>query len=246
MTNTYNIWTASAIPGTITDNDPNAVELGVKFRADINGNITGIRFYKGPSNTGTHVGSLWSSTGTLLAQATFTGETPSGWQQVTFATPVPVTAGMTYIASYHTNVGLYSGDINYFASSGVDNPPLHALQNGIDGGNGVYTYSASPIFPTSTYLSSNYWVDIIFTSAINPSGAMNIMTGSMVIKTGTLYTDVVHNLNIANKVLPIPLSAISAAAQCYITNISYNGFRLNIRNSQTLDCPFDYEIIQVI
>src|SRR5438046_7558779 len=53
------------------------VELGVTFRADSNGYITGIRFYKSTGNTGTHVGNLWSSGGTLLASATFTGE--SAW-----------------------------------------------------------------------------------------------------------------------------------------------------------------------
>jgi hypothetical protein len=75
---------------------------------------------------------------------------------------------------------------------------------------------------------------------------MNITTGSTVIRTGTLYTDVVHNLNIANKVFPIPLSIKGAAAQCYISNNTNNGFRLNIRNTQTSDCPFDYVIIQTI
>ena len=29
--------------------------------------MTGIRFYKSAANTGTHIGSLWTSTGTLLA-----------------------------------------------------------------------------------------------------------------------------------------------------------------------------------
>jgi len=47
----------------------------VSFKSDVNGYITGIRFYKGVNNTGTHLGHLWSSAGTLLASATFTGET---------------------------------------------------------------------------------------------------------------------------------------------------------------------------
>ncbi len=59
------------------------VELGVKFRADQDGFVTGIRFYKGSGNTGTHTGSLWSSSGTRLATVTFTGETGTGWQQAT-------------------------------------------------------------------------------------------------------------------------------------------------------------------
>src|SRR4051794_15617474 len=102
------IWSSSATPATVTDSDRNAVELGVKFTADTDGVISGIRFYKGPKNTGTHTGSLWSSTGTRLATATFTKETASGWQQVSFASPVAVKAGTTYVASYHTSVGYYS------------------------------------------------------------------------------------------------------------------------------------------
>ena len=31
----------------------------MKFTADYNGTITGIRFYKAAANTGTHIGSLW-------------------------------------------------------------------------------------------------------------------------------------------------------------------------------------------
>ena len=67
----------------------------MKFRTSQAGKITGIRFYKGPGNTGTHVGSLWSRTGTKLAAVTFAGETASGWQQATFSAPVTVTANTT-------------------------------------------------------------------------------------------------------------------------------------------------------
>ncbi len=159
----YSIWSSSTVPGTVTDPDTSAVELGVKFRSDINGRITGIRFYKGPNNTGTHVGSIWTKTGTLLGKVTFSNETASGWQQANFATPIVINANTTYIASYHTNVGHYSVDDNYFATSGIDNPPLHALKNGVDGGNGIYIYNANSAFPNMTYLSSNYWVDLVFT-----------------------------------------------------------------------------------
>jgi Domain of unknown function (DUF4082) len=157
------IWSGSVTPGTVTDPDTAAVELGVKFRADTSGFITGLRFYKGPGNTGTHVGHLWTATGTLLATATFTGETASGWQQVSLSSPVAVSANTTYVASYYAPVGRYSVDDNYFATSGVDNPPLHALANGVAGGNGVYRYGASG-FPTSTFAASNYWVDVVYTT----------------------------------------------------------------------------------
>jgi len=135
--------------------------MGVKFRSDNNGTITGLRFYKGAGNTGTHVGSLWSSTGTLLAQATFTNETATGWQQVSFATPVAITANTTYVASYHAPVGRYAADQNGLASN-VDNVPLHALSSGSSGGNGVYIYGATNAFPTNSFNASNYWMDVVF------------------------------------------------------------------------------------
>jgi hypothetical protein len=168
-TNTTNItiWPSTATPASIATNDSNAVELGVKFRSDIAGYITSVRFYKGTGNTGTHVGSLWSSTGQLLAQATFTGETASGWQQVNFSMPVQIAANTVYVASYHTNTGNYGTSGGYFATSGYDNAPLHALQDGVSGGDGVYLYGTGG-FPTQTYGSTNYWVDVVFSTTVPP------------------------------------------------------------------------------
>jgi len=155
------IFSASAAPSTFATSDGSAVELGVKFRADVAGTVTGVRFYKGATTTGTHTGTLWSSTGTMLATATFTGETASGWQQVTFSIPVAITANTVYVVSYHTNVGNYAYTHNTFATVGVDNGVLHALRAGVSGGNGVFRYG-SRAFPTSSFSSSNYWVDIVF------------------------------------------------------------------------------------
>jgi O-glycosyl hydrolase len=156
------IWPSTIVPGTADSGPDSAVELGVKFKSDVAGRITGIRFYKATANTGTHVSNLWSSAGTKLATATFSGETASGWQQVSFATPVAITSNTVYVASYHCTVGHYSEDDNYFASKGVDNPPLHALANGVSGGNGVYAYGTSSAFPNSTWNAANYWVDVVF------------------------------------------------------------------------------------
>jgi PKD repeat protein len=157
------IWPANPVPGVIAAADL-PVELGVKFRSDVAGYIRGIRFYKDPRNTGTHIGSLWSTGGTRMAQATFTGETASGWQQVNFATPVAIAANTTYIASYFCPVGFYAISLNAFATQGVDNPPLHALASGVSGPNGVFTYNATSTFPASSYADSNYWVDVVFST----------------------------------------------------------------------------------
>ena len=179
------IWGPTAVPANPADPDTAAVELGVKFTSDVNGLITGIRFYKSTTNTGTHTGTLWSSVGDLLATATFTGETASGWQQVSFATPVAISANTVYVASYHTNTGHYAGDNGYFAAAGVDNPPLHALRDGVSGGNGVYAYGASS-FPANTYQSSNYWVDVVFSAAPLPTATATATPSATATATATL------------------------------------------------------------
>ena len=158
------IWSDAAVPAVASANDSAAVELGLKFRADQAGSITGVRFYKGAGNTGTHVGSLWTTSGTRLASATFSGESASGWQNVNFATPVSVSAGTTYVVSYHAPKGNYAVTGGQFATAGVDNAPLHALASGVDGLNGVFKYGASGTFPTDSFNSANYWVDVVFST----------------------------------------------------------------------------------
>jgi uncharacterized protein (TIGR03437 family) len=145
--------------------------LGFRFRSDVNGFVTAVRFYKSAANTGTHIGNLWSDTGALLASATFTGESTSGWQQVNFSAPVAVAAGTTYVASYYTPAGHYSFTGNFFTPNGIDTPPLHALADGMAGSSGVFVYGGSSKFPSGTYQSANYWVDIVFTTVAPPPPA---------------------------------------------------------------------------
>ncbi|BBH67979.1 hypothetical protein ACTI_46640 [Actinoplanes sp. OR16] len=160
------IWPATATPAVASDPDANAVELGVKFRSDTAGYVTGIRFHKGSANTGTHVGNLWDEGGANLGSVVFTGETASGWQTATFTTPVTITANTTYVASYYAPNGHYSLDSGGFATAGVDNAPLRALRDGEDGGNGVYRYGTGGGFPANTYESANYFVDVVFTTTV--------------------------------------------------------------------------------
>jgi hypothetical protein len=167
-----------ATPTTVDSGDTTGVELGVKFTADYSGSITGIRFYKASTNTGTHVGSLWTTAGTRLAQVTFSGESASGWQTATFASPVSVTAGTTYVASYFAPAGHYSATSNGLASA-VDNPPLHALASSTSA-NGVYAYGNASTFPSSSYSASNYYVDVMyaFPQPGQPTGVTASVAGS--------------------------------------------------------------------
>ena len=101
------LFTPAEVPDIATEtnlNDAVALEMGLRFKTDIDGFIHGIRFFKSSLDVGaTHTATLWDNTGTtILAQADFVGETASGWQELIFSVPVAVTAGTVYVASYYS------------------------------------------------------------------------------------------------------------------------------------------------
>jgi hypothetical protein len=164
------LWNGGGTPGNANTSDAHSVEVGVRFQSAVSGWVTGVSFYKGTKNTGTHTGSLWSSSGVLLATGTFTGESASGWQTLTFSSPVAITANTPYLASYHAPVGYYASSAAYFTSA-ITSYPLSALASVAGAGNGLYTYEAgSTSPPSSTYNATNYWVDVNFTTTA-PSGS---------------------------------------------------------------------------
>ncbi|MCW2225810.1 VCBS repeat-containing protein [Bradyrhizobium japonicum] len=151
------VFPGSATPAVVNTTDASAVELGLQFSSSVAGTVTGVRFYKSSQDTGVHTGELWSSTGTLLATVTFSNETSSGWESANFSNPVTITPGQTYVVSYHTNVGHYSNTQEYFASP-IKSGPLTAVA-------GVFAYSTTSQLPTSTFDSTNFWVDVMFNPA---------------------------------------------------------------------------------
>ncbi|MBC7977665.1 MAG: DUF4082 domain-containing protein, partial [Myxococcales bacterium] len=234
-------WSASTTPTTPQHSDPNAVELGVKFTTSIDGFITGVRFYKATGNTGTHVGNLWSASGALLARATFSAETASGWQQVNFASPVPVNANTVYVASYYAPNGNYAADLNFFATSGVSNGPVNLLSNGAAGGNGVYNYSSTTTFPSSTFNATNYWVDLVFSatgttppdttpptvSSVSPAaGATGVATTTAVSAT---FSEAMNAATIGASTFELR----DAANVLVASNVSYDATTLTARLTPT-------------
>jgi len=165
--------TDTPVNPTILDSE---VEVGVKFKSDVDGFVTSIRFYKGGLNTGAHVGTLWTLGGTSLGTVTFTNESTSGWQQANFTTPIPITANTTYVASYHSFTG-YATTPQYFANGGVDSPPLHAQSSVVAGGNGVFRYGPSA-FPNQIgpdgFGATNYYVDVVFAQVVANADPLQI------------------------------------------------------------------------
>jgi len=154
---TRSVFADSVRPGTVTDPDRNPVELGVRFSAKKDITVTGVRFYKGPQNTGSHTGSLWSPGGIRIAKTTFTDETRSGWQTASFSQPVVVTAGSTYVVSYNAPHGHYSADRRGFRKSISDGTVTYPR------GAGVYSYVIGA-YPQRSYHDSNYYVDLVYRS----------------------------------------------------------------------------------
>jgi methionine-rich copper-binding protein CopC len=158
-TGPFSMWDNSAVPQMPYFAD-GSIEVGVKFQADYDGFITGVRFYKASQNNGTHIGSLYSTAGFSLAEATFTSESASGWQTVTFASPIAINANTTYIAAYHSDTG-YAADPSYFDRQ-FDSLYLHAVADAASGGNGLYRYTPTPLMPNSSFHATNYWVDVVY------------------------------------------------------------------------------------
>ena len=126
------------------------------------GYITGIRFYKGAGNTGTHVGYLWTSTGYA-----------AGHRHLHRRDGHRLAAGNLRHARGHRRQHRLRRLVlrarrrllrrqRLLRQLGGDSGPLTALSNTAGGGNGVYLYGTGGGFPTSSYNATNYWVDVVF------------------------------------------------------------------------------------
>ena len=128
--------------------------MGVRFQVVRAASLTGVRYYRDPLETGSHVGRVWSATGTLLATVTFTNETASGWQTATLNAPVALAANTTYVVSVNRN------DMFGFTPAGFAAQIASGPIRSVVGSNGVYGLTAGD-FPTFSYNSGNYYTDLV-------------------------------------------------------------------------------------
>jgi hypothetical protein len=134
---------------------PFTYELGVKIGVDAPVQLTAVRFYKDPLETGSHVAHIWAANGTLLATVAFSAESGSGWQQQALSTPLALQPGQTYVVSVSYNA--YFGLTGAGLASQITSGPLLSVA---DGANGVYATTAGQ-FPTSSWNNGNYYVDVV-------------------------------------------------------------------------------------
>ncbi|WPY95375.1 DUF4082 domain-containing protein [Limimaricola variabilis] len=153
----FSLWDTAAVQPQNAHGDQRAVEVGLRFTADVDGEIEGLRIYRGEGATGLEAINLWSAEGNLIATAN-AQETPSGgWQEVSFDAPVALEAGTTYVGSYFTASGDYAAQTGFFDGA-FDAGPIS-----VDKSAGVYSYGNGGNFPNQSYNASNYWVDVMFT-----------------------------------------------------------------------------------
>jgi hypothetical protein len=200
-----NFW-GNTVPFTTGFEDNNPYELGVKFKSSTSGFIKGIRFYRDPLSFGPFTATLWTSTGTALATGAF-NVSGSGWQEMQFASPVAITAGVTYVASYYSPNGRYAFDDARFATTPVTSTYGNLTapaSGGPDGSNGVFKTGASG-FPDQSVDDANYYVDVIFSVNSGPT-AFNLtsITDGTCLSTGAPLSTATVSYN------PLPSGTISS------------------------------------
>ncbi|MBC9734955.1 DUF4082 domain-containing protein [Nocardioides marmotae] len=145
-----------------------SIELGVKLRASQGGYVSAVRFYKPYPEGDSFTGRLYTAGGTVLGEGTATlpaGAT--GWQEIPLATPVSLTPGQTYLATYFSPTGRYAYTAGGLVGAPVTNGPITALQSGTEGPNGVYRYGGG--FPSAASPTpANYWADVVFNTGPLP------------------------------------------------------------------------------
>ena len=162
---------------------------------------------------------------------------------------MPIAANTVYVASYYAPNGGYAVDVNYFATAGYDNAPLHALEDGVSGGDGVYVYGSSGTFPTGSYQSDNYWVDVVLNTVTQapathfsvsaPTSAtagvpFNITVTALNASnsTATGYTGTVHFTSSDSQVAGLPANYTFTAADDGVH--TFTGLTLKTAGSQTV------------
>lgn len=125
-----------AVPATTETKDTADYELGMKFTPLKNGEITGLRYYRGSADAGdtdTRTLHLWNSKGQDLGSVTVTSAPGArGWQTATLSTPVKVTAQSQYVVSYGTTQN-YVETQKYFGSAMTNADGSLSVPAGADG-----------------------------------------------------------------------------------------------------------------
>lgn len=163
-------------PHNTNYNDSDAVNVGVKFEVRGAPFVSGVKFYKGTDNTGTHVAHLYNvTTSTELASEEFTGETSTGWQTVSFDSNIQVRDDHSYMVWVSMPNGHYAADGTFAGGSNYFGPFGHGQYGNAEdvviipaGNSGMYSYTSDHTTVPSNATSNNYWVSPVVSDTTAP------------------------------------------------------------------------------
>ena len=166
-------------------NDPNKVEVGVRFKVDAPATgayvVKAVRVFRARSTPENWV-YIYDDDRKIVARGEWLTEGgPSGVVEVKLTTPLTLRPGVEYTASYLAKWGLYADEPHGF-DEGRAVGPVHFPPNA-----GVYQYGGG--FPGDSWASSNYYVspvvshDATATSPAEPpsTGPWSLFDGSTTI-----------------------------------------------------------------
>jgi hypothetical protein len=166
-------------------NDPNKVEVGVRFKVDAPATgayvVKAVRVFRARSTPENWV-YIYDDDRKIVARGEWLTEGgPSGVVEVKLTTPLTLRPGVEYTASYLANWGFYADEPHGF-DEGRSVGPVHFPPNA-----GVYQYGGG--FPGDSWASSNYYVspvvshDATATSPAEPpsTGPWSLFDGSTTI-----------------------------------------------------------------
>jgi len=165
--------------------DGNDYALGTEYRANVDITITHVRVYApaGEANMSGRTGKIWSTTGTLLGQATLPDDLPTGWSSHALVTPVERTANQRWVVSYDTGGnygalidGLLAADVN-----SADSAVTALRDTNATNGNGVFNTTPGT-FPTTSPAAHFYGADVLYDIGLASNTAPRI-TGATVTAT---------------------------------------------------------------
>jgi len=176
----FTVWDSTSVTDVPSSesNDGDSIEVGFKFKVTQIGTIKAIRYYKysGNGNNSNYTGTLWTNgnsttPGTSLSTGSHTNVSGAGW--VTIDIPdYTLLPNTVYVVSVLLPSGWYSYTNGGFPTNSDDygHPPFVIVANNTDPagvGNGVYHFGGSG-FPSTVFAgSTNYWVDLMFTTTFS-------------------------------------------------------------------------------
>jgi hypothetical protein len=182
---TYRLWPATN--GHPTDASTAPISLGTEIALSATGWVTALHMWRATlSETGPVTGAIYNVATGVQVPGTAVTYTLSGtgWQTVTLATPVQLSASTRYIVVVH-HTDRYAGTASYWTSgpggSGITNGILTAPPNSAvvtaPVGQGRYTEAGTIQAPTSTFNGGGYWADLDVTD-VNPGSTDHTATPS--------------------------------------------------------------------